>query len=296
MPFVKHGGFMRPESGGRVGRNGLAYTYGSSGTSPWQAPGATYPITADAGNEKWVFGFWSVKGAANGDYIVLTESISIDIGTIDVVAKAWYVLRNPPSTQSAVFVDAYDLDAGAFFDEPFAAVVDVKYVADPALTAAANNDGLVSTAQMHFVKADESVLAKGAETSYLFNRWEAIAGTPDPIAGALLATMKGVTSQAVAFYTRLVPKRPSPPLRPTTVPAAGTWVSWGVSVDGGGPTGGGPVGPGPMMAAVAAGVALAELADKLDRTVRADVLKIASRQIALAADRLQKAIEGRATS
>lgn len=65
----------------------------------------------------------------------------------------------------------------------------------------------------------------------------------------------------------------------------GTWVSWGVKVDGGGPTGNGPVPPWtPFIRQLAAGFALAEAADLASPELRGAVSELAARQVSLASE------------
>ena len=107
-----------------------------------------------------------------------------------------------------------------------------------------------------------------------------------------MTALQGSNAEAVAFY-----KGGSKPslLDFGKMFAAQTWVSWGVTVDGGGPTGKGPVPPwNPLTLDVAAGLALAEAANKLHPTLRAEALKIAARQISMAAKEISKAIEAAA--
>jgi len=271
----------RPE-GGRLNRGGAEYDYSNGLNNPNVFFNQIVPLKAPPGNEKWKFGFWSVRGSADGNYIDTSESIDVLVGTADVTAKGWYVLRNPsPTTETGVAVDAYDIDTGSFFDDEFVSVTKGILVS-AGTTKKANVDGFVPTAQ------DWTVEAKADLTKHGFQSWLCIDGAKETINGSVLTAAKGTSSQAVAFYTTIPVVDPTP----VRTPVRGTWVSWGVKVDGGGPTGGGPVGPWVrLMKELAAGVALAEAAEIVDRTLRADVLKIASKQVSLASNRLKKAIE-----
>jgi hypothetical protein len=63
-----------------------------------------------------------------------------------------------------------------------------------------------------------------------------------------------------------------------------TWVSWGVTLDGGGLTGRGPVPPwNPFGVELAAGLALAASSSSVDQSLRALVLQLAAEQVQLAA-------------
>jgi hypothetical protein len=281
MPVFVMKQVTRPE-GGRLNRDGAEYDYGKGLNNPVAFTGQTVPLTHDADNDKWKFGFWSVVGSALGDYIDVSPSIDVVVGTSDVTVKAWFILRNPsPKNQTGVAVDAFDVDTGSFFDDEFVAVTSGILVS-AGVTKKANVDGFVPTAQ------EWSVDAKGTVGSHGFQNWLCVDGTQETIKNGVLTAAKGTSSQAIAFFKTLpMPVGPSP-----RTPMRGTWVSWGVKVDGGGPTGGGPIGPGgPLMMEIAAGLALAEAAGLVDASLRADVLKLASKQVSLASDRLQRAID-----
>ena len=287
MPAFTMKSVHRPE-GGRDGRNGAEYDYGNGFSKPNAVPGEVVALIAPDDSEKWKFGFWSVRDSAQGNYIALTPSINVEVGTKDVMVKAWHVLRNPnPKNQSGVAIDAYDIDTGAFFDEAFVWVINADKTVDASLTAKANADGFVPTAKVKFIETKATVEA------HVFGKWERVDGAAETISGGLVGLTQDSNSQMIAFFTQSRVRRWSPPLEPSRpVPVAGTWVSWGVMVDGGGPTGGGPVGPWvSLVMDIAAGVALAEAAGTVDRSLRKSLLKIASKQVSLSADRLQKAIE-----
>jgi len=73
----------------------------------------------------------------------------------------------------------------------------------------------------------------------------------------------------------------------------GTWVSWGVKVDGGGPTGHGPVPPwSPFVKELAAGLALGEAAQLVRADLQSDVLELAAKQVNEAAAAITKAMKG----
>lgn len=274
---------VRPE-GGRLNRDGAEYDYADGINNPMAFTGQGFPLKAAPDNAKWKFGFWSVRGSAQGNYIAVTPSIDVLVGTEDVTVKGWYVLKNPnPKNQSGVAVDAYDIDAGSFFDEEFVWVGAGAIQVNLGLTSKANVDGFVPTLHEQFVEARPTV------KSHIFQTWKCVDGTQETIKGSVLTASAGTNSQAIAFYTTGPAHEPVQPVR--TTPVRGTWVSWGVKVDGGGPTGGGPIGPGgPLVMEIAAGLALVEMAEKVDRTLRADVLKLASKQVSLASARLIKAI------
>lgn len=74
------------------------------------------------------------------------------------------------------------------------------------------------------------------------------------------------------------------PLRPIPNQKAGTWISWGVKVDAGGPTGNGGVPPwNPYVREFAAGLALADTAQLVHAELRPKVLELAAKQVTDAA-------------
>jgi exonuclease len=75
-----------------------------------------------------------------------------------------------------------------------------------------------------------------------------------------------------------------PPVRrPSIQYEVWNWVSWGVDVDGGGPTGRGPVPPwNPFVRELAAGFALAELANLVSPALRESVNRLAAEQVEIA--------------
>lgn len=283
----------RPD-GGRQGRNGtFIEVYGPQYFQAAEnSPGPKLNAPSTFG--PYSFAFWSIVGAAGGNYATLANPAPYSVGTSDIVARAWYVVtgaKPKPGFKSGMYVDAFDIDTGLFFDDGFVGVKNADFNSNLLLWFEANTNGFVPTGEIEYVDATTPVGSHG------FERWECVEGKKEPIGGTLLTGSQGSNSQAVAFYRRVFVFEPRPHRDPfggeIVAPLAGTWVSWGVKVDGGGPTGGGPVGPGPMME-IAAGVALAEAADTVDKSLRPDVLKIASKQVSLASDRLQKAIDAAA--
>ena len=97
-------------------------------------------------------------------------------------------------------------------------------------------------------------------------------------------------SSAVAFAFYKTPVGSKPP-RIDRFFAESVWVSYGVMVDGGGPTGDGPVDPwGPYVKELAAGLMLAEAAKKVTPDLKSGVMAIAAKQVSLAASAIQKSM------
>lgn len=93
---------------------------------------------------------------------------------------------------------------------------------------------------------------------------------------------------AFAFYKTPVSSTTKPP-RVDRFYAGSAWVSYGVMVDGGGPTSGGPVDPwGPYVMELASGLMLAQAATKVSPDLKAGVMAIAAKQVSLAASAIQK--------
>ena len=96
---------------------------------------------------------------------------------------------------------------------------------------------------------------------------------------------------AFAFYH----KPPNSGFKHIDVPSLGTWVSYGVMVDGGGPTGNGPVPPwSPYLRQIAAGMAIAEAAEMIDPKLKSSALDLAAKQVGLAAQGMQKQMQAEA--
>jgi len=274
----------RPE-GGRKGRNGAEVVL--LGPTTVDVP-ANVPSLHEAPPQlaPYSFAFWWVGGTAAGNFVTLTNQVSIPPGTTDVVAKA-YMFRTvvTPPAGTGVFVDAFDIHEGRFLDDDFVAVSGPNNQVDPLLTAGANTSGFVPTDVTHSVDVFATI---GADQ---FDHLACLRGQ-EPIMGGKLTALQESNGEAVAFYTGA--SKPAL-LDASRMFVAGTWVSWGVTVDGGGPTGAGPVPPWtPLTLDVAAGFALAEAAGKLYPALRAEVLKIAARQIGIATKAIGKALDGAA--
>jgi hypothetical protein len=240
------------------------------------------PWTDGNGQQENVsFAFWSVTGAADGPAVSTNESLAVNDGANDVVATAWYI---PPGSGGGgnggpgIIIDAFDVNQGTFVDDDF-----VTVSPDASLTFAANDDGWVPTTNAEDVNAFSAIHAVP------FLDWTVFAGTEAVVNGDLKAA---VTTSAVAFAFYQSPQSPGP--HRFNPAAEGTWVSYGVMVDGGGPTGNGPVPPwNPYLRELAAGLALAEAGQLVRPQLRGAVLRIAATQVKAAAasmaEQMQKA-------
>jgi len=222
------------------------------------------------------FAFWSVVGCANGPLFSTNPNLKVYADTSDMQATAWYVEPgNGPGTP-ALLIDAFDVDIGDFVLDDF-----VDVVTDASLTAEANLDGIVpTTSQTEDVRAYTSIRAVP------FDKWIVVEGT-EPVSTEDLSGEKDSTAIAFAMYQ-------SPPSGVVKPPEIGdvTWVSWGVTVDGGGPTGRGPQPPwSALVRELAAGLALADSAATVDVSLRPSVLRLAADQVRMAADNIAQRMD-----
>jgi hypothetical protein len=243
--------------------------------APWAPPSITW--VDSNGSHSANFAFWSITGGTNGA-IASTANIppNVNVGNADIVANAWYISGgNGPG--EGVLIDAFDVGLGDFVDDDF-----VSVAPDGSLTADANNYGFVPTASLENINAFTSI------HSVPFSDWKVVVGT-ESINNEDLQAEAHTTAIAFAFYqtTSVVG-----PVRPGQYASAGTWVSWGVMVDGGGPTGAGPVPPwNPYLKELATGLALAEAANKVSPRLKANVLDLAARQVSMATDSIKKKMQ-----
>jgi hypothetical protein len=231
-----------------------------------------------------VFAFWSIAGGANGGVVDFNQlAQGVPVGSNDIVASAIYIETNGGNGGPGVSIDAFDVNLGIFVDDDF-----VNVSPDSSLTAAANNDGWVPSTSA------ESVVAYGSIHTVPFSEWHVFLGT-EMVNNTTLNVAAESSAVAFAFYK--TPVGPKPP-RIDREFALSTWVSYGVMVDGGGPTGRGPVDPwGPYVLELAAGLMLAEAAKKVSPELKSGVMAIAAKQVSLAALAIQKSMaEGAKTS
>lgn len=245
----------------------------------WASPSITWSDMQ--GTHSADFAFWAVVGAAGGASVSTNQSLQITVEGSDVQAVAWYLptgVGNGPGGP-AFYIDAFDVNEGRFFDEDF-----VTISPDASLSANANETGVVPTGSA------EDIQAVAAIEGVPFLDWtEFVQPKPQVIGGEDLHAAEGATAVAFAFYqtpASVVPRRPGHY-------ELGTWVSWGVTVDGGGPTGRGPVEPwNPYVLQLAAGLALADAARLVAPELRGAVSELAARAVTLASEQIAGHIAG----
>jgi hypothetical protein len=235
----------------------------------WASPSISW--TDGGGPHTAAFAFWSVTGADDGSSIVTSQAPTVNVAGTDVAVTAWYIRGGGNGNGGpGVTIDAFDVNQGMFVDDDF-----VDVTSDPSLTIAANNDGFVPTPA-----ASQDVRAYGSIHAVPFEDWLVVSGEVT-VANLDLLAPKDVSAIAFAFYHSPT----SPKIKAPGDRALGTWVSWGVMVDGGGPTGRGPVPPwNPFLLELAVGLALAETAQMARPGLQKDILRLAARQIQAAAE------------
>ena len=244
----------------------------------WASPSIAWTDTQ--GTHSATFAFWAVVGTADGASVSTNQSLGITVDGSDVQAVAWYLPSGGNGTNGpAFYIDAFDVNQGRFFDEDF-----VTVAPDSGLAANANETGVVPTGSAEDINAVTSIEAVP------FLDWtEFVEPTPLIVNSEDLHAAAGATAVAFAFYQTPA----SVTTRPPHHYEVGTWVSWGVTVDGGGLTGHGPVPPwNPLVRQLAAGFALAEAADLVAPELRAGVAKIAAEQVSLAARQIADSMGG----
>jgi hypothetical protein len=223
------------------------------------------------------FAFWSVVGASGGPMFSTNPNLSVTADSSDMQATAWYIEGGGPGGPE-LLIDAFDVDIGDFVLDDF-----VDVVSDASLTAEANLDGIVPT-----TTETEDVRAYTSIRSVPFDQWIVVEGT-EPVTAEDLSGVRDSFAIAFAMYqSHQGGYRP-----PIPNVADATWVTWGVTVDGGGLTGRGPVPPwNPFVRELAAGLALAEAAGTVDQSLRSSVLRLAADQVKLAAGNIAGHMEG----
>jgi hypothetical protein len=235
---------------------------------PWAASQISW--NDNNGQETAYFAFWSFTGTADGSLVFTNNHPTVTIGDSNMQAIAWYI---PGGTGGpGVLIDAFDVDLGNFVDDDFVAVTP-----DANLTSAANNDGFLPTT------AAEDVNAFANIHNVPFDKWLSVSG-PETIQNRDLKTV--VNSYGIDFAFYLTPKTSKFDI--SRFPEEWTWVSYGVMVDGGGPTGRGPVPPWlPRYAQqYAAGLALKNLAQHLSPEFHNRAIELGNAQLNLAGKQL----------
>jgi len=246
----------------------------------WAPPAIEW--TDEHGKHAADFAFWSVVGAQNGASVTTDQSLDVKVGSSDMQAAAWYLPSGGNGNGGpAFYIDAFDINEGRFFNEDF-----VTVSPDASLAANANETGVVPT------ESAEEITAVTSIEGVPFLDWtEFTQPAPEVVAGEDLHAAADATAVAFAFYQTPASAEPH---RPSQSEIA-TWVSWGVTVDGGGPTGHGPVEPwNPFVRQLAAGLALADTAALVSPELRTAVSELAARQVTIASQQIAGQIEGEA--
>lgn len=219
------------------------------------------------------FAFWSVTGSATGSWVSTDSTVTVPVGATDATAIAWYLpVGGSGPSGPALLIDAFDVTQGWWADDDF-----VTVVSDPSLTFNANQFGVVPLDKQQDVHAFNTI------HSVPFDDWLVIAHN-ETVNGQDLHGDAGTTAIAFAFYA--IPARMAIPQ--VGVVSESSWVSWGVKVDGGGPSDHGPIAPWnpTLVLGIAAGMALAEAAELIDPELRDDALRIAAKQVEISADKI----------
>jgi hypothetical protein len=246
----------------------------------WANPQATW--TDEMGKlQSARFAFWSVTGGADGAFVSRDAALSVPVGDDPIMVTAWYLPEGVGGPgDPTTYIDAFDIDLGDFFDDDF-----VSVAPDTGLTFNANELGLVPTA------AQETIQAYAGIGGRVLEDWQILEVTPagaDTASGPNLSTAAKSGAVAFAFY-----KRPhSGGLRlDDRQYRVGTWVSFGVTVDGGGPTGNGPVPPWePLIRELAASLSMAYVARQGGVETRTEATALAAKQLTATATKIGKAM------
>jgi hypothetical protein len=133
----------------------------------WAAP--TISWVDNNGSHTANFAFWSITGGIGGAIVTTQNTVpSVGVGNTDIVATALYISQGKGNGNDTkgVFIDAFDVNQGAFVDDDF-----VKVKPDTNLAAAANNDGFVPTASLEHIEAFLLIHAVP------FSDWKVVVGT-----------------------------------------------------------------------------------------------------------------------
>lgn len=196
------------------------------------------------------FAFWSITGEDGGGRVSRNRFETVTAASNPLAATAWYLPQGGPNDphdgELGIGIDAFDVDRGNFIDDDF-----VTVAPDGGLTAAANWDGWVPTANAETITAFNPIHNVATARNIPFDSWMEI-DPPAPAVGAALSPPVGSNGTALAMYrTPAPPHYGRPDFHDTLV---WTLILGGVFWDGGGLEGGpgrplGPVDPwGPMIA------------------------------------------------
>lgn len=192
--------------------------------------GDNIPVTAFASlpynGNNLPFAFMSVTGAADGSHLFVDSGTQhIQVGNTDINVLVVYAPEGSPGVPHVpeVWVDAFNVDIGAFSDSDFMQVY-TNGVLDIPMTDLANNEGDVSSASPEDMRAYSTV------DGVPFLEWKKIGGAVDNKPDYDLQMDEG--GLIFAFYQ-------TPPSQSSKRPNLNeqgkegfVWVSGGVMVDG----------------------------------------------------------------
>lgn len=167
----------------------------------WAPPGIDW--TDDQGIvHSGQFAFWSVIGAAEGAAVSVDPQLSIHVSDVPMVAVAVYLPgRSGRPGPSALYVDAFDVDQGRFFDDDF-----VTIAFNAALSANANETGEVPTTLAEEVDAEPTI------EDVPFLKWLPLLTPTASTRSDDLDTAARTTGIAFALYQTSPAGHPSPTL------------------------------------------------------------------------------------
>jgi hypothetical protein len=226
--------------------------------------------------------FWNVTDGTNGQVLAPTP-FDQAVAEYPLTITAWYVpVTGPALAEPGIIGEAFSAALGKFVDDTFVTVTsNPAQVDDPALTGDANVIGFIPTDVERRLQARLTL----SSTTEPFGRW-ILNDTGMPLDDAMLMVKEGDKGIAVAVYQTKDPVVTRPRVPSQAYYQAGILIG-GVVVDGGGNIiiGGvpHPIDPlGPLMVRIAHNAVISVEARGLERTVSAQVQKLAA-QDALAA-------------
>lgn len=237
----------------------------------FQPPWVT-PTTTNTQGKPIIFAFWSITGGI-GDPIATTNNPPgfVKVGNSDIVAKAWYIEQGtgPNGGGTYIIVDAFDAASGMFVDNDFVKVKDANNTENTALSASTNLTGYLSTKSLEYVDAQTPI------NNVPFDKWAVVMGT-EPVTDKEITAKAGTNAIAFAIYM----KQSNTLVVPNFNETLWNGILFGVMNDAPGLTWHGPVGPwDPFGFQLVVGMALAETAKLINNELKADVLKLAAKQI-----------------
>ncbi|MFT3824386.1 MAG: hypothetical protein QM731_10720 [Chitinophagaceae bacterium] len=236
------------------------------------------------------FAFMSVNGTKDGDMLYTSPGdYSYHVGTTNINILVVYAPASGiggPNGGPGIWVDAFNVDTGALSDDlHFISILTppANTVVDVAQTNEANQNGDVSSLAPEHIRASATI-----DGGVPFLEWKQIMPTQGIVTSKDFDLAKGDTGKIwIAFYQ--TPPKPQIQ-RIDDYYAIWHWVDYATMVDGHG----GPGDPGPNLSPevrdFSVGVALAKTAGQLNKQLRSDLLAIASKQIQVATEALQRKI------